>query len=166
VSIRRHHAIPLLSQIDSNSTLRLRIMTLSTFLNPPLWTFSLTSASTSQSHVAPILKANYQLDHPISPVCFKFRPDIPSSQIDEFKHSVRKLHRLPCVLDSRLVCHGPPLHPPSAQGYHLCLLSFHPGLPGLEAYQASKEHHDVTSRLMFPYIQGESGWVEMLMNGY
>ncbi|KAH8090974.1 hypothetical protein HD553DRAFT_21996 [Filobasidium floriforme] len=102
-------------------------------------------------------------------VLFKFKPD-HTAKISQFQTEIQNLSHLSCVTSERLVCQGPvrvPVPPSSAptasassepetddalrQGYHLCLISHHPGLPGLAAYQSSAEHHDVTTRLMFPF---------------
>jgi hypothetical protein len=113
---------------------------------------------------------------PTQKVLFKFKPD-HTDKVQQFQTEIQSLSHLSCVTSKRLVCQGPvpvPVPPSSSvssassvsasetdddalrQGYHLCLISHHPGLPGLAAYQHSAEHHDVTTRLMFPFKEGES----------
>ena len=108
---------------------------------------------------------------PTQKVLFKFKPD-HTDKVHQFQTEIQNLAHLSCVTSKRLVCQGPvpvPVPPSSEaeaetddpidalrQGYHLCLISHHPGLPGLAAYQHSAEHHDVTTRLMFPFKEGES----------
>jgi hypothetical protein len=88
-------------------------------------------------------------------VCFKFRPEVSLGHINQFKEQIRALGQLACVKEGQLICSGPPSNLENHQGYHLCLISYHVGLDDLAAYQASQEHHDVTSRLMFPYKEGK-----------
>ncbi|OAP56116.1 hypothetical protein AYL99_09295 [Fonsecaea erecta] len=87
-------------------------------------------------------------------VMFRFRPEITQEHKDMFQRELKKLKNLSCVKDNRLLVGGPSVTDPIArsQGFHYCLVSYHHNLKALEEYQASKEHHDVTSRLMWPFI--------------
>ncbi|OOQ81909.1 stress responsive A/B barrel domain protein [Penicillium brasilianum] len=86
-------------------------------------------------------------------VMFKFRPEITQEHKDTFVRELKKLKNLDCVKGHRLVVGGPSVTDPieRSQGFHYALLSFHENLAALEEYQASKEHHWVTSTYMFPY---------------
>ncbi|KAI0468519.1 dimeric alpha-beta barrel [Xylaria cf. heliscus] len=86
-------------------------------------------------------------------VLFKFRTDVPEDHKEEFVTELRKLKDLPCVMNSRLVVGGPSITDPIArsQGFHYALLSYHKDRRALEAYQASDEHHRVTSKYLWPF---------------
>ncbi|RLM00058.1 hypothetical protein CFD26_102172 [Aspergillus turcosus] len=86
-------------------------------------------------------------------VLFKFRPDVTQEHKDTFVRELKKLKDLDCVKGQRLVVGGPSITDPieRSKGFEIALLSFHENREALEAYQASKEHHRVTSTYMFPY---------------
>ncbi|KAF2155475.1 stress responsive A/B barrel domain-containing protein [Myriangium duriaei CBS 260.36] len=86
-------------------------------------------------------------------VLFKFRPEITKQHTEEFVSSLKQLKALPCVKDNRLIVGGPSITDPieRSKGFQVCLVSFHHDRAALAEYQASKEHHDVTSTLLFPY---------------
>ncbi|KAI1735910.1 stress responsive A/B barrel domain protein [Xylaria scruposa] len=86
-------------------------------------------------------------------VFFKFRADVPNDHKERFVTELRKLKNLPCVLNSRLVVGGPSITDPIArtQGFQYALLSYHKDRQALEAYQASDEHHRVTSKYLWPF---------------
>ncbi|KIW09771.1 hypothetical protein PV08_11871 [Exophiala spinifera] len=85
---------------------------------------------------------------------FRFRPEITQEHKDTFQRELKKLKNLSCVKDHRLLVGGPSVTDPisRSQGYHYCLVSYHHNLKALEEYQASKEHHEVTSKFMWPFI--------------
>ncbi|KAI0532751.1 hypothetical protein GGR58DRAFT_507083 [Xylaria digitata] len=86
-------------------------------------------------------------------VLFKFCADVLDSYKEEFVTELRKLKDLPCVMDSRLVVGGPSITDPieRSQGFQYALLSYHRDRQALAEYQASDEHHSVTSRLLWPF---------------
>ncbi|KAH8433835.1 Dabb family protein [Aspergillus melleus] len=86
-------------------------------------------------------------------VMFKFRPEVTAEHKQEFVRELKKLKDLDCVKSHRLVVGGPSVTDPieRSKGFEFALLSFHENLEALEKYQASKEHHWVTSTYMFPY---------------
>ncbi|KAB8274767.1 hypothetical protein BDV30DRAFT_237405 [Aspergillus minisclerotigenes] len=86
-------------------------------------------------------------------VMFKFRPEVTQEHKDTFVRELKKLKELDCVKGHRLVVGGPSVTDPiqRSKGFEIALLSFHENLGELEKYQASKEHHWVTSTYMFPY---------------
>ncbi|KAH8167706.1 hypothetical protein CIB48_g535 [Xylaria polymorpha] len=86
-------------------------------------------------------------------VLFKFRADVSDEHKDKFVTELRKLKTLSCVMNSRLVVGGPSITDPIArsQGFQYALLSYHKDRQALEAYQASDEHHGVTSKYLWPF---------------
>ncbi|KAL1840230.1 hypothetical protein VTK73DRAFT_3819 [Phialemonium thermophilum] len=86
-------------------------------------------------------------------VLFKFRPDVSDEHKSRFVTEIRKLKSLPCVEDGQLTVGGPSITDPieRSKGYHFCLVSRHRNRAALEEYQASKEHHDVTSTYLWPF---------------
>ncbi|EHK23152.1 uncharacterized protein TRIVIDRAFT_150984, partial [Trichoderma virens Gv29-8] len=86
-------------------------------------------------------------------VLFKFRPDVSSAHKSKFVSELKTLKTLPCVLDGRLIVGGPSITDPieRSKGFEFALLSYHRNREALAEYQASKEHHRVTSTYMFPY---------------
>ncbi|KAL4812132.1 hypothetical protein BDW67DRAFT_178983 [Aspergillus spinulosporus] len=72
---------------------------------------------------------------------FKFLPEVTEEHKKTFVRELKKLKELSCVKGHRLV---------RSKGFEFGLLSFHESLEDLEKYQASKEHHWVTSTYMFP----------------
>ncbi|KXH50346.1 stress responsive A/B Barrel domain-containing protein [Colletotrichum simmondsii] len=86
-------------------------------------------------------------------VLFKFRPDVSEDHKSTFVRELKTLKSLPCVKDQRLIVGGPSITDPieRSKGYHFALLSFHQDREALEAYQASPEHHRVTSTYLWPF---------------
>ncbi|KAI0549676.1 stress responsive A/B barrel domain protein [Xylaria curta] len=86
-------------------------------------------------------------------VFFKFRADVSDEHKEKFVTELRQLKKLPCVLNSRLVVGGPSITDPitRTQGFQYALLSYHKDREALEAYQASDEHHRVTSKYLWPF---------------
>ncbi|KAI0872622.1 stress responsive A/B barrel domain protein [Hypoxylon argillaceum] len=86
-------------------------------------------------------------------VLFKFRADVSDSHKEEFVTELRKLKDLPCVLDSKLVVGGPSITDPieRSQRFQYSLLSYHKDSQALAEYQASDEHHKVTSKYLWPF---------------
>ncbi|KAJ8119679.1 hypothetical protein O1611_g10556 [Lasiodiplodia mahajangana] len=86
-------------------------------------------------------------------VLFKFRADVSDSHKQEFVTELRKLKDLPCVINSRLVVGGPSITDPieRSQGFQYALLSYHKDKQALAEYQASDEHHKVTSKYLWPF---------------
>ncbi|KAF2166443.1 hypothetical protein M409DRAFT_66513 [Zasmidium cellare ATCC 36951] len=86
-------------------------------------------------------------------VLFKFRADVSAAHKASFQRELKTLKNLACVKDHRLIVGGPSVTTPieRSQGFHYALLSYHHDRAALEEYQASKEHHKVTTELMWPY---------------
>ncbi|CAI6334905.1 unnamed protein product [Periconia digitata] len=86
-------------------------------------------------------------------VMFKFRPDVSAEHKETFVRELRKLKDLSCVKDHKLLVGGPSISDPieRSKGFEFALLSFHQDRKALEEYQASKEHHRVTSTYLFPF---------------
>ncbi|KAF9880722.1 MmgE/PrpD family protein [Colletotrichum karsti] len=86
-------------------------------------------------------------------VLFKFRPDVTDEHKATFVKELKTLKTLPCVKAQRLVVGGPSITDPieRSKGYHFALLSFHQDRKALEEYQASAEHHRVTSTYLWPF---------------
>ncbi|OAK94904.1 stress responsive A/B barrel domain-containing protein [Phaeosphaeriaceae sp. SRC1lsM3a] len=86
-------------------------------------------------------------------VLFKFKSDVSATHKADFVAQLKSLKSLSCVLDNRLLVGGPSVTDPieRSKGYEFALLSFHKDRKGLEKYQASPEHHRVTSEYLWPY---------------
>ncbi|KAM0721353.1 hypothetical protein Q7P37_002277 [Cladosporium fusiforme] len=86
-------------------------------------------------------------------VLFKFRPEISQAHRDLFASTLKKLKSLPCVKDHRLLVGGNSITTPieRSKGFQYALLSYHHDRKALQDYQDSKEHHEVTSELLFPF---------------
>ncbi|KAF5487713.1 hypothetical protein CGCS363_v013665 [Colletotrichum siamense] len=86
-------------------------------------------------------------------VLFKFRTDVSEEHKATFVKELKTLKTLPCVKAQRLVVGGPSITDPieRSKGYHFALLSFHENRKALEEYQASAEHHRVTSTYLWPF---------------
>ncbi|KAK6212780.1 hypothetical protein LQW54_004869 [Pestalotiopsis sp. IQ-011] len=86
-------------------------------------------------------------------VLFKFQSSVTQEHKDTFVRELKKLKSLSCVKDGRLVVGGPSVTDPieKSKGFEYCLVSYHQDRAALEEYQASKEHHEVTSKYMFPF---------------
>ncbi|KAJ5106721.1 stress responsive A/B barrel domain protein [Penicillium angulare] len=86
-------------------------------------------------------------------VLFKFRPEVTEEHKQKFVTELKKLKNLPCVKGGRLLVGGPSVTDPieRSKGFQISLVSFHENLEALSEYQASAEHHHVTSTYMFPY---------------
>ncbi|KAK9801521.1 hypothetical protein SCARD494_00573 [Seiridium cardinale] len=86
-------------------------------------------------------------------VLFKFRAEVTQEHKETFVRELKKLKDLSCVKDGRLVVGGPSVTDPieRSKGFEYCLVSYHQDRAALDAYQASKEHHWVTSTYMFPF---------------
>ncbi|PWY71237.1 hypothetical protein BO83DRAFT_362606 [Aspergillus eucalypticola CBS 122712] len=86
-------------------------------------------------------------------VLIKFRPEVTEEHKQRFVTELKKLKNLPCVKSGRLLVGGPSVTEPidRSKGFQIALVSYHENLAALAEYQASKEHHDVTSTYMFPY---------------
>ncbi|KAF2629849.1 stress responsive A/B barrel domain protein [Macroventuria anomochaeta] len=86
-------------------------------------------------------------------VLFKFRPEISDEHKATFVTELKKLKNLSCVKDGRLIVGGPSVTDPieRSKEFQFALISYHENLEALGEYQASPEHHWVTSTYMFPY---------------
>ncbi|KAI5917163.1 hypothetical protein F4810DRAFT_69631 [Camillea tinctor] len=86
-------------------------------------------------------------------VLFKLRDDVSESQKETLVTELRKLKDLPCVLNSSLVVGGPSVTDPieRSKGFHCALVSYHKDIEALAQYQASDEHHRVTSTHLWPF---------------
>ncbi|ETS78367.1 hypothetical protein PFICI_10429 [Pestalotiopsis fici W106-1] len=86
-------------------------------------------------------------------VLFRFRPEVTAEHKATFVTELKKLKNLSCVKEGRLVVGGPSVTDPieRSKGFEFCLVSYHENIKALEEYQASKEHHWVTSTYMFPF---------------
>ncbi|KAF2182381.1 hypothetical protein K469DRAFT_788479 [Zopfia rhizophila CBS 207.26] len=85
-------------------------------------------------------------------VFFKFRPEITTTHTI-LRPRTPQTQNLSCIKDNRLLVGGPSITEPlsRSKGFEFALLSFHHDRRALEKYQASKEHHWVTSTYMLPY---------------
>ncbi|KAH7355906.1 stress responsive A/B barrel domain-containing protein [Pyrenochaeta sp. MPI-SDFR-AT-0127] len=86
-------------------------------------------------------------------VLFKFLPSVSAAHKAKFVSELRALKCLQCVQSNRLLVGGPSITDPieRSKGYEFALLSFHRDKEALEEYQASDEHHRVTSNYLWPY---------------
>ncbi|PVH95788.1 stress responsive A/B barrel domain-containing protein [Periconia macrospinosa] len=86
-------------------------------------------------------------------VLFKFQPTVPQSHKSTFIHELETLKNLPSVLNKQLFVGGPSITDPieRSKGYEFALVSFHRDREALREYQASAEHHRVTSEYFWPY---------------
>ncbi|KAK0388996.1 hypothetical protein NLU13_2573 [Sarocladium strictum] len=111
-------------------------------------------------------------------VLFKFRPEVTEEHRETFAKELRELRKLPCVLNERLIVGGPSITDPieRSKGCHFALVSFHPNKEALAEYQASDEHHRVTSKYLWPFKEdvtrfdfemdeGDEHMAKWLMNG-
>ncbi|OAA71836.1 Dimeric alpha-beta barrel [Akanthomyces lecanii RCEF 1005] len=86
-------------------------------------------------------------------VLFKFRPEVTDDLKATFVRELKQLRDLPCILNKRLVVGGPSVTDPieRSKGYHFALVSYHRDRAALDEYQASSEHHRVTSTYLWPF---------------
>ncbi|KAH6663705.1 stress responsive A/B barrel domain-containing protein [Halenospora varia] len=86
-------------------------------------------------------------------VMFKFRPDVSEEHRATFVRELKELKELSCVKDNRLIVGGPSVTDPieRSKGFQYALVSYHQNMNALEEYQASHEHHWVTSTYLFPF---------------
>ncbi|KAL2213052.1 stress responsive A/B barrel domain-containing protein [Sarocladium strictum] len=111
-------------------------------------------------------------------VLFKFKPDVSIAHRETFAQELRTLRKLPSVLNERLIVGGPSITDPieRSKGCHFALLSFHENQEALAEYQASDEHHRVTSKYLWPFKEDvtrfdfeveeeDERMAEWLMNG-
>ncbi|KAF9885509.1 hypothetical protein FE257_012836 [Aspergillus nanangensis] len=86
-------------------------------------------------------------------VLFKFRQDVSEEHKNKFVTELKKLKSLSCVKGGRLIVGGPSLTDPieRSKGFQIALMSYHEDREALAEYQASDEHHRVTSTYMFPF---------------
>ncbi|EED20532.1 hypothetical protein TSTA_037520 [Talaromyces stipitatus ATCC 10500] len=84
---------------------------------------------------------------------FKFRSEVTAAHKATFVRELKRLKNLECVKSHRLVVGGPSVTDPieRSKGFEFALLSFHENRQELDKYQASKEHHWVTSTYLLPY---------------
>ncbi|KAF4306630.1 hypothetical protein GTA08_BOTSDO05891 [Botryosphaeria dothidea] len=85
-------------------------------------------------------------------VLFKFRPDVSEAHKEAFVSELKALKKLDCVQEHRLIVGGPSITDPieRSQGFQIALLSYHKDRQALSEYQASDEHHRVTSTYLWP----------------
>ncbi|OJJ30697.1 hypothetical protein ASPWEDRAFT_724935 [Aspergillus wentii DTO 134E9] len=86
-------------------------------------------------------------------VLFKFRSDVTQEHKQKFVSELKTLKSLPSVKNGRLIVGGPSVTDPieRSKGFEISLLSYHENQDALAEYQASDEHHRVTSTYMFPF---------------
>ncbi|KAL4873934.1 hypothetical protein BDV12DRAFT_158779 [Aspergillus spectabilis] len=86
-------------------------------------------------------------------VLFKFRPGISEEQKKTFIIELKTLKNLPSVKDGRLIVGSTSVTDPieRSKGFQFALLSYHENLAALAEYQASDEHHRVTTTYFIPY---------------
>ncbi|KAI1077371.1 dimeric alpha-beta barrel [Whalleya microplaca] len=86
-------------------------------------------------------------------VLFKFRKDVSAAHRQTFVSELKQLKNLPCVQKSRLIVGGPSITEPieKSRGFHYALVSYHKDAEALAEYQASHEHHRVTSTYFWPF---------------
>ncbi|OGM43312.1 stress responsive A/B barrel domain protein [Aspergillus bombycis] len=86
-------------------------------------------------------------------VLFQFRSDVSEEHKQTFVTELKKLKHLSCVKAGRLLVGGPSVTDPieRSKGFQIALVSYHENREALAEYQASDEHHRVTSTYLFPY---------------
>ncbi|KAJ5443584.1 uncharacterized protein N7458_007456 [Penicillium daleae] len=86
-------------------------------------------------------------------VLFRFKPEVTQEHRDAFLREVKTLKNLPSVKEGRLIVGSPSLTDPIAlsKKFEFALVSYHENIAALEEYEASEEHHRVTSTYMFPF---------------
>ncbi|KAJ5676762.1 uncharacterized protein N7477_002395 [Penicillium maclennaniae] len=86
-------------------------------------------------------------------VLFKFRAEVAETVREEFLSQIKTLKNLSCVKSQQLVVGGPSITTPNekSKGYQYALVSYHDNRAALEEYQASHEHHRVTSTYFIPF---------------
>ncbi|KAL5336562.1 hypothetical protein BJX70DRAFT_400506 [Aspergillus crustosus] len=86
-------------------------------------------------------------------VLFKFRSEISEEQKKNFITELKTLKNLPSVKDGRLIVGSPSVTDPieRSKGFQIALVSYHESLAALAEYQASEEHHRVTTTYFIPY---------------
>ncbi|KAL4884232.1 hypothetical protein BJY04DRAFT_183179, partial [Aspergillus karnatakaensis] len=86
-------------------------------------------------------------------VLFKFRSGISEEQKKAFVTELKTLKNLPSVKDRRLIVGSPSVTDPieRSQGFQIALVSYHENLAALAEYQASEEHHRVTTTYFIPF---------------
>ncbi|KAI1260471.1 hypothetical protein F5Y18DRAFT_254244 [Xylariaceae sp. FL1019] len=86
-------------------------------------------------------------------VLFKFLPDVADEYKEKFIAELKTLKDLPCVQNGHLLVGGPSVTDPieRSKGYHFALVSHHQNRGALAEYQASKEHHRITSEYLWPF---------------
>ncbi|KAL4958316.1 hypothetical protein BDW69DRAFT_179721 [Aspergillus filifer] len=86
-------------------------------------------------------------------VLFKFQPGITSDQKSTFIRELKTLKNLSSVKNGRLIVGSPSVTDPieRSKGFQIALVSYHEDLNALAEYQASEEHHRVTSTYFIPF---------------
>ncbi|RDW74464.1 uncharacterized protein DSM5745_07126 [Aspergillus mulundensis] len=86
-------------------------------------------------------------------VLFKFRAGVSEEQKTKFIQELKTLKNLPSVKNGRLIVGSPSVTDPieRSKGFQIALVSYHEDLAALAEYQASEEHHRVTSTYFIPY---------------
>ncbi|KAL6236178.1 hypothetical protein BDW75DRAFT_239527 [Aspergillus navahoensis] len=86
-------------------------------------------------------------------VLFKFRAGVSVEQKTTFIRELKALKNLPSVKNGRLIVGCPSVTDPieRSKEFQIALLSYHEDLVALAEYQASEEHHQVTSTYFIPY---------------
>ncbi|KAJ5126777.1 hypothetical protein N7448_007556 [Penicillium atrosanguineum] len=86
-------------------------------------------------------------------VLFKFRADVTETAREEFLLQLKTLKNLSCVKSQKLVVGGPSITTPieKSKGFQYALVSYHENRAALDEYQASSEHHRVTSTYFIPF---------------
>ncbi|KAL5042343.1 hypothetical protein BDW71DRAFT_147310 [Aspergillus fruticulosus] len=86
-------------------------------------------------------------------VLFKFRTGVSVEQKATFIRELKALKNLPSVKNGRLIVGSPSVTDPieRSKGFQIALVSYHEDLMALAEYQASEEHHRVTSTYFIPY---------------
>ncbi|KAL3433324.1 hypothetical protein BDV09DRAFT_196932 [Aspergillus tetrazonus] len=86
-------------------------------------------------------------------VLFKFRSGVTLEQKNTFIRELKTLKNLPSVKNGRLIVGSPSVTDPieRSKGFQIALVSYHENLAALAEYQASEDHHRVTSTYFIPY---------------
>ncbi|KAL4767204.1 hypothetical protein BDW60DRAFT_226869 [Aspergillus nidulans var. acristatus] len=86
-------------------------------------------------------------------VLFKFRSGVTLEQMTTFIRELKTLKNLPSVKNGRLIVGSPSVTDPieRSKGFQIALVSYHENLAALAEYQASEDHHRITSTYFIPY---------------
>jgi len=84
-------------------------------------------------------------------VLLKFKPEVTQKHKETFLSELKTLKNSPHVKDGRLIVGGFSMTDEWSKGFEFASISYHENLASLRQYQASDEHHRITSTYMFPF---------------